>query len=254
MFDDADDSAARLPYCCVYLSSRKYKTTSIFTRMVCWTGVNWPHIWLWWSWFMELMRLYMTIHADHEGGNVSAHTTHLVGSALSDPYLALCCRYERIWPLYTDWPTRKWIKWIFEMAGRTETNTPFQRPDCRVHVKKTRVKVKWCRAMVMLYYGKQIPCFTCTNGICPKKHARWWNLVKSSLEYLWSGSAHSSINGKKLKPWSNVDAHSGALLVHYGMVEYEYYTVLFAVSRIRCNGVFVMGLHIRNATWTSGNR
>ena len=36
----------------------------------------------------RLMRLYMTIHADHEGGNVSAHATHLVGSALSDPYLA----------------------------------------------------------------------------------------------------------------------------------------------------------------------
>ena len=36
----------------------------------------------------ELMRLYLTIHADHEGGNVSAHATHLVGSALSDPYLS----------------------------------------------------------------------------------------------------------------------------------------------------------------------
>lgn len=38
--------------------------------------------------FDELMRLYLTIHSDHEGGNVSAHTTHLVGSALSDPYLS----------------------------------------------------------------------------------------------------------------------------------------------------------------------
>merc|ERR1719450_1958895 len=36
----------------------------------------------------EMMRLYQTIHADHEGGNVSAHTSHLVGSALSDPYLS----------------------------------------------------------------------------------------------------------------------------------------------------------------------
>ena len=36
----------------------------------------------------EMMRLYTTIHADHEGGNVSAHATHLVGSALSDPYLS----------------------------------------------------------------------------------------------------------------------------------------------------------------------
>jgi citrate synthase len=36
----------------------------------------------------ELMRLYITIHSDHEGGNVSAHTGHLVGRALSDPYLS----------------------------------------------------------------------------------------------------------------------------------------------------------------------
>lgn len=39
--------------------------------------------------FHELMRLYLVLHADHEGGNVSAHATHLVGSALSDPYLCL---------------------------------------------------------------------------------------------------------------------------------------------------------------------
>jgi len=38
--------------------------------------------------FDELMRLYLTIHTDHEGGNASAHATHLVGSTLSDPYLA----------------------------------------------------------------------------------------------------------------------------------------------------------------------
>lgn len=36
----------------------------------------------------ECLRGYLTIHADHEGGNVSAHATHLVGSALSDPYLS----------------------------------------------------------------------------------------------------------------------------------------------------------------------
>lgn len=38
--------------------------------------------------FVDLMRLYLVLHSDHEGGNVSAHTTHLVGSALSDPYLS----------------------------------------------------------------------------------------------------------------------------------------------------------------------
>lgn len=37
--------------------------------------------------FAEMLRMYLAIHVDHEGGNVSAHCTHLVGSALSDPYL-----------------------------------------------------------------------------------------------------------------------------------------------------------------------
>jgi citrate synthase len=37
--------------------------------------------------------------------------------------------------------------------------------------------------------------------------------------------------GKVKNPWPNVDAHSGAILVHYGMKEFTYYTVLFGVSR-----------------------
>ena len=37
--------------------------------------------------------------------------------------------------------------------------------------------------------------------------------------------------GKIKNPWPNVDAHSGALLVHYGLVEADFYTVLFGVSR-----------------------
>jgi citrate synthase len=36
----------------------------------------------------EYLRLYIAIHGDHEGGNASAHTAHLVGSTLSDPYLS----------------------------------------------------------------------------------------------------------------------------------------------------------------------
>ena len=44
--------------------------------------------------FTELMRLYITLHTDHEGGNVSAHTTHLVGSALSSPVLSLASGFN----------------------------------------------------------------------------------------------------------------------------------------------------------------
>jgi citrate synthase len=37
----------------------------------------------------ELMRLYISIHSDHEGGNVSAHTVHLVSAVFSSVYLSL---------------------------------------------------------------------------------------------------------------------------------------------------------------------
>ncbi|GAH54671.1 unnamed protein product, partial [marine sediment metagenome] len=38
--------------------------------------------------------------------------------------------------------------------------------------------------------------------------------------------------GKAKDPWPNVDAGSGSLLWHYGMTEFDYYTVIFGVSRI----------------------
>ena len=37
--------------------------------------------------------------------------------------------------------------------------------------------------------------------------------------------------GKVSNPWPNVDCGSGALLMHYGFDKFDYYTVLFGVSR-----------------------
>src|SRR5258708_21051692 len=63
------------------------------------------------------MRLYMTIHADHEGGNVSAHTTHLVGSALSDPYLSFAAGMNGLAGPLHGLANQEGIKWILEMGG-----------------------------------------------------------------------------------------------------------------------------------------
>jgi citrate synthase len=37
--------------------------------------------------------------------------------------------------------------------------------------------------------------------------------------------------GKAKNPWPNVDAHSGVIQWHYGVTEYDYYTVLFSIGR-----------------------
>lgn len=89
-FDDALDLIARLPRIAAYIYRRKYKNGQHIepNGLLDWAG-NFAHMMGYDDdGFKELMRLYMTIHADHEGGNVSAHTTHLVGSALSDPFLS----------------------------------------------------------------------------------------------------------------------------------------------------------------------
>ncbi|MEK0750813.1 hypothetical protein OSH65_25695, partial [Mycobacterium ulcerans] len=65
--------------------------------------------------FKELMRLYMTIHADHEGGNVSAHTTHLVGSALSDAYLSFAAGMNGLAGPLHGLANQEVIKWIMNM-------------------------------------------------------------------------------------------------------------------------------------------
>jgi citrate synthase len=81
---------ARLPRIAAYIYRRKYKNSDHIqpNGLLDWAG-NFAHMMGYGDEsFKDLMRLYMTIHADHEGGNVSAHATHLVGSALSDPFLS----------------------------------------------------------------------------------------------------------------------------------------------------------------------
>lgn len=38
----------------------------------------------------EVLRGYLGIHTDHEGGNISAHSAYIASSALCDSYLSLC--------------------------------------------------------------------------------------------------------------------------------------------------------------------
>lgn len=54
------------------------------------------------------------------------------------------------------------------------------------------------------------------------------DLVKANYEVIPEVLAAT---GKIKNPWPNVDCGSGALLMHYGLTQHDYYTVLFGVSR-----------------------
>jgi len=231
MYDDAMDLIARLPRIAAYVYRRKYRNNQHIqpNGLLDWAG-NLAHMMGYNDEsFKELMRLYMTIHADHEGGNVSAHTTHLVGSALSDPYLSYAAGMNGLAGPLHGLANQEVIKWIFEMQEQLGTDSP-SKDQIAQYVKDTLASGKVVPGYGHAVLRKTDPRFTAQMNF-GKKHMpddklcqTVWNIYETVPPILQS-------LGKIKNPWPNVDAHSGALLVHYGLVEYEFYTVLFAVSR-----------------------
>lgn len=179
--------------------------------------------------FMNLMRLYLTIHADHEGGNASAHTTHLVGSTLSDPYLSFAGGMASLAGPLHGLANQEVIKFIFKMLDALGTQSP-SKEQIADYVNSTLASGKVIPGYGHAVLRKPDPRFTAQKVFAeeyiqgdPVVQVVWdlFEVVPPILQGL----------GKVKNPWPNVDAHSGALLVHYGLNEYSFYTVLFGVSR-----------------------
>jgi citrate synthase len=230
-FDDSMDLIARLPRVAAYIYRRKYKNNDHIhpNGLLDWAG-NLAHM-LGYNdnSFKELMRLYMTIHADHEGGNVSAHTTHLVGSALSDPYLSLAAGMNGLAGPLHGLANQEVIKWIFDLRDELKTDTP-TKEQIAEYVKKTLSDGKVVPGYGHAVLRKTDPRFTAQMEF-GKKHMPNDTLVQMVWNIYEEVPPILKALGKVKNPWPNVDAHSGALLVHFGLKEYEFYTVLFGVSR-----------------------
>jgi citrate synthase len=231
IFEDTMNLIARLPRIAAYIYRRKYKNGEHIqpNGMLDWAA-NFAHMLGFEDeGFRELMRLYLTIHADHEGGNVSAHATHLVGSALSDPYLAFAAGMNGLAGPLHGLANQEVIRWIEEMQRELDTQLP-TKDQIAAYVKKTLANGKVVpgyghavlrktdpRFIAQMEFGKQ----HCADDALVQTVWNVYEVVPPILESL----------GKIKNPWPNVDAHSGALLKHYGLVEEDFYTVMFGVSR-----------------------
>jgi citrate synthase len=179
--------------------------------------------------FLELMRIYLTIHTDHEGGNASAHATHLVGSTLSDAYLSLAAGINALAGPLHGLANQEVIKWTFEMIEALGTETP-TKEQIADYVRKTLSEGKVIPGYGHAVLRKPDPRFMAQKAFAEK------NIPNSAIvQVIWNVfevvPPILQDLGKVKNPWPNVDAHSGALLVHYGMTQYDFYTVLFGVSR-----------------------
>ncbi|QRV85885.1 citrate synthase [Ceratobasidium sp. AG-Ba] len=180
---------------------------------------------------VEYLRLYIALHGDHEGGNVSAHTAHLVGSALSDPYLSYSAALLGLAGPLHGLANQEVLRWMIEMQKAIGEDPSHD--QIKEYLWKT------------LKSGQVVPGYG--HGVLRKPDPRFIALQQfsSSRAELKDSPIIKLVNktsevapgvltehGKAKSVHPNVDAVSGCLLYHYGLTEFKYYTVIFGVSRV----------------------
>ena len=178
--------------------------------------------------FADMMRLYQVLHSDHEGGNVSAHTCHCVASALSDPFYSVSAGLNGLSGPLHGLANQECLRFILALKDHYKG----------VPTKKQLVDFAWetlNSGKVIPGYGHAVlrvtdPRFTAFRNFA-LKHFPEDDVVKIVDLVFTTVPDVLKEHGKAKNPWPNVDAGSGALLYHFGVVEFDYYTVLFGVSR-----------------------
>jgi len=176
----------------------------------------------------RLMRLYMTLHTDHESGNVSAHAAHCVGSALSDVYYAVSAGLNGLAGPLHGLANQEVLRWMLDVLEEFNGNPT----DSQLNTFATEtlqsgrvipgyghavLRVVDPRFTAFLEFGKK----ECPNAPVFKLAEQVFNVVPDVLKGV-----------QKIKnPWPNVDSISGSLLHHFGVTQPRYYTVMFGVSR-----------------------
>jgi len=229
-YEDAMNLLAKIPEIAAHIYRWKYKNGDIipadphldfggnFAHMM---GIDKP--------YDDVSRLYFILHSDHESGNVSAHTGHLVASALSDIYYAISAMLNGLaGPLHglANEEVLRWLHGVMEsMGGKIPTEDEMK-------------QFVWDT----LKAGKVIPGFG--HAVLRKTDPRYMAQREFCLKHLPDDPIFKYVDllfkvvppilmeqGKAKNPWPNVDAQSGVIQWHYGVKEYEFYTVLFGVGR-----------------------
>lgn len=228
--DDALNMWARLPELGAFIYRLKYKgDTPIAPDPSLDLGGNFAHMMGIPDPYDEVARLYFILHSDHESGNVSAHTGHLVGSALSDVYYASSAMINGLaGPLHglANQEVLRWIQGVMEkMGGELPSEEQMK-------------EFVW----ETLNSGSVVPGFG--HAVLRKTDPRYAEQRNFCLKHLPDDPIFKFVDmlyhvvppilqehGKAKNPWPNVDAQSGVIQWHYGLEEYDFYTVLFGIGR-----------------------
>ena len=229
-YEDALNLLARLPRIAATIFRMKYRAdTPIAPDFTLDMGGNFAHMMGIDKPYDDVARLYFILHSDHESGNVSAHTGHLIASALSDLYYAISGLLNGLaGPLHglANQEVLRWIQGVMDKMGGKIPN------------EEEMKKFVWDT----LNSGQVIPGFG--HAVLRKTDPRYQAQREFCLKNLPDDPIFKFVDGlykvvppileeqgKAKNPWPNVDAQSGVIQWYYGLKEYDFYTVLFGIGR-----------------------
>jgi citrate synthase len=246
VYEDACDIVARIPIIAAFIYNLKYRgDKQIAIDPTLDMGANFAHMIGQKEEYKDVARMYFILHSDHESGNVSAHTTHLVHSALSDPYYAYSAGLNGLAGPLHGLANQEVLDWTMK----------FQEKYCK-GVEPTPELIKaalWDTlnaGQVIPGYGHAVlrktdPRYMSQREFCQNtpglKDDPLFKVVSMIFEV---APGVLTEHGKTKNPWPNVDAQSGVIQWYYGLKEWDFYTVLFGVGR-------ALGC-MANITWDRG--
>jgi citrate synthase len=229
-FEDSLNLLAKLPEIGSYIYAKLYRDGKrIQSNPNMDMGGNFAHMMGIPKPYDDVARMHFIIHADHESGNVSAHTGHLVGSSLSDTYLSISAMINGLAGPLHGLANQEVLRWLQDLVNRM---------DGKIPSKVEMTQFVWDTlnsGQVIPGYGHAVlrktdPRYTLQREFC-------LNHLKDDLLFKYTDLLYQVVpdilkeHGKAKNPWPNVDAQSGVIQWHYGVTEYDFYTVLFGIGR-----------------------
>ncbi|MFH0865469.1 MAG: citrate (Si)-synthase [Bacteroidota bacterium] len=229
-YEDALNLLAKMGQIGAYIYRKKYKGGSIipsdpkldfggdFAHMM---GIAKP--------YDDVARMYFILHSDHESGNVSAHTGHLISSALSDMYYSISGMINGLAGPLHGLANQEVLAWIQGVMDKMGGKVPSEE-EMKTFVRETLDGGQVIPGFGHAVLRKTDPRYTSQREFC-LKNLPDYPLFKY-VDLLFKVVPPILLEkGKAKNPWPNVDAQSGVIQWFYGLTEYDYYTVLFAIGR-----------------------
>jgi len=228
-YEDAMNLLAKLPEIAAFIYRLKYRDGKIIpSDPKLDFGGNFAHMMGIAKPYDDVARMYFILHSDHESGNVSAHTGHLVASALSDMYYAISAMLNGLAGPLHGLANEEVLRWLQDVMKKMGGKVPTEE-DMKKFVYET-LKTGVIPGFGHAVLRKTDPRYMAQREFCLKHLPN--DLLFKYVDMLFKVVPPILLEqGKAKNPWPNVDAQSGVIQWYYGVKEYEFYTVLFGVGR-----------------------